>query len=205
MPDIIVSSKNPSSIVTPAAGTVELFRDSTNNNHLSYMDSDRDIVDLEARATSSTSTTATECCSCEIVENYWKQVMCAVNKGLIDATQLQALISLGFNSTNVETDDGEGNTSCSVNSGPRNINVTSLSIDGAGTRNMAPAATLQLTATLLPANASNLGVTWESNDLAVATVNATGLVTSIVPGFVVIKAISISDPSIFDTVEITVA
>lgn len=42
--------------------------------------------------------------------------------------------------------------------------------------------TLQLTANILPVNATNKNVTWSSGNSAVATVNAQGLVTAVAPG-----------------------
>ena len=46
--------------------------------------------------------------------------------------------------------------------------------------------TAQLTATVSPANASNQGVSWTSNNTAVATVSATGLITGVAAGTAVI-------------------
>lgn len=48
--------------------------------------------------------------------------------------------------------------------------------------------TLQLTATVLPTNATNRIVTWKSSDDAVAAVDATGLVTAVAPGVATITA-----------------
>jgi len=42
--------------------------------------------------------------------------------------------------------------------------------------------TTQLTATVLPTNASNQGITWTSSNTSVATVNASGLVTGVAKG-----------------------
>ena len=47
---------------------------------------------------------------------------------------------------------------------------------------VAQGATRTLTATVLPANASNRNVTWQSSDSAVATVDASGVVTGIAEG-----------------------
>ncbi len=46
--------------------------------------------------------------------------------------------------------------------------------------------TLQLTATVLPANATNKSVTWSTSNASVATVSTTGLVTGIDPGTAII-------------------
>jgi len=58
------------------------------------------------------------------------------------------------------------------------ISVTGITIPGAATRNLTAGQTLQLSATVAPTNATNQAVTWNSNNTAVATVNANGLVTT---------------------------
>lgn len=63
------------------------------------------------------------------------------------------------------------------------ISPTSISIN-AGT-------TTQLTATVTPANATNQSVNWSSGNTAVATVNASGLVTAIAAGTAVITATTV--------------
>lgn len=64
--------------------------------------------------------------------------------------------------------------------------------------------TLQCTATIDPANASNPAVTWSSSDNAVATVNATGLVTALHQGDVSIIAKSTENPAISATCQVHV-
>ena len=64
--------------------------------------------------------------------------------------------------------------------------------------------TLQLTATVLPANAANPSLTWTSSDEDVATVSNTGLVTSVAEGTATIKATSVSDNTKFAECEINV-
>ena len=56
--------------------------------------------------------------------------------------------------------------------------------------------TLQLTATILPANTDDMGITWESSNTSVATVNASGLVTIVGEGSAVITATSNSNNSV---------
>lgn len=56
--------------------------------------------------------------------------------------------------------------------------------------------TVQLTATVSPANASDKSLTWESSDTAVATVDVNGKVTAVAVGNAVITATSVSDPEI---------
>lgn len=58
----------------------------------------------------------------------------------------------------------------------QNISVQSVSLDQSGAIGEVD-DTIQLTATVLPANATDKSVTWSSSDEAVATVSETGLVT----------------------------
>jgi len=66
------------------------------------------------------------------------------------------------------------------------ISVTGVSITGAAMRNMTSGQTLQLNAAIVPTNATNQNVTWESSDTAVATVNESGLVSAISTGTTII-------------------
>jgi len=59
--------------------------------------------------------------------------------------------------------------------------VTGVSIPG-GNRSVHVGRTVQLQATVAPHNATNRNVTWASSNTAIATVNASGLVTAVAPG-----------------------
>lgn len=63
--------------------------------------------------------------------------------------------------------------------------------------------TLQLTATVTPANATNTGVSWQSSDNATATVDDNGLVTVLEQGDVVITATADGNSEIQATCSIT--
>ncbi len=66
--------------------------------------------------------------------------------------------------------------------------------------------TTQLTATVAPANASNQAVTWTSNNTAVATVNATGLVTGVAAGTAIITVTTADQgKTAKDTITVTAA
>lgn len=71
------------------------------------------------------------------------------------------------------------------------------------TDSIAVAATAQLGASVAPVGAYQ-GVTWSSEDPAIATVSSTGLVTGVAVGVVEITATSVSDPTKTDISEITV-
>ena len=58
------------------------------------------------------------------------------------------------------------------------IQVIGISIAGATTHTLTVGQTLQLTANVIPANATNQNITWTSSNTTVATVSATGQVTA---------------------------
>ncbi len=72
------------------------------------------------------------------------------------------------------------------------------------TSNLVVGDTQQLTATVLPANATNKNVTWSSNDANVATVSASGLVTAGSVGSATITVITV-DGNFTDTCSVTVS
>ena len=79
------------------------------------------------------------------------------------------------------------------------INVTNISITNK------PASiinSVQLTASILPSNATNKAVTWSSSNTSVATVNSSGLVTVVAAGTITITATSQADSSISDSANI---
>jgi uncharacterized protein YjdB len=82
---------------------------------------------------------------------------------------------------------------------------TSLSIGSPGNvTTLIETTKLQLTATVLPANAANKTVTWSSNAPSVATVSSTGEVTGIAAGNVTIKAISDAVNTVENTIDLIV-
>ncbi|MCL2195341.1 MAG: Ig-like domain-containing protein, partial [Oscillospiraceae bacterium] len=68
------------------------------------------------------------------------------------------------------------------------VRVTGITIAGAATRALNVNQTLQLTATVTPANAANRNVQWQSTNPSVATVNGIGGVTARAPGTATIIA-----------------
>ena len=64
--------------------------------------------------------------------------------------------------------------------------------------------TLQLTATVLPTNATNRTVTWKSSDEAVATVDSTGLVTAVALGSATITATTTDGSNLNASCNVTV-
>jgi formylglycine-generating enzyme required for sulfatase activity len=76
------------------------------------------------------------------------------------------------------------------------LTPTSLNLDAGG-------SVVPLTATVLPANATNKSVTWNSSNTTVATVS-NGVVTSVAPGTATITARSISNTTVTKTCAVTV-
>ena len=87
-------------------------------------------------------------------------------------------------------------------SAPTTIPVTGVSLDQ-NALTLTEGDTVQLTATVEPANATNKGVTWSSNNEAVATVDANGKVTAVSAGTATIT-VTTEDGGFTDTCEVTV-
>lgn len=193
-----IDIKDPADITTPAAGTVELFLDSTNNNRLSYMDSNRTVtvvgIDETAEAPA------------DIQKSYWASVTCAFNKGKITATEFQAIVKLGFNTVASSVTDDAGNTTTTINAGSLAVAVDSVDVtpNSPAVIDLSSSPTVQLAAAVLPANASDDRVIWVSADVTKATVDQDGLVTGVAVGTAVIRAYSVSDQTISDSVTVTV-
>jgi uncharacterized protein YjdB len=79
-------------------------------------------------------------------------------------------------------------------SGPSPVPVTGINLDKTSL-NLAPNGTYTLIVSYTPADTTETGVTWESDNTAVATVNAAGLVTAVAVGDAVITATSTADNS----------
>ncbi|QCX00335.1 DUF5011 domain-containing protein [Aggregatimonas sangjinii] len=69
----------------------------------------------------------------------------------------------------------------------------------------AQGAVRQLIATVLPAEATDMSVTWSSSDDTVATIDANGLLTGLEAGTVTITATSVSDSEVVDTIEVNIS
>jgi LPXTG-motif cell wall-anchored protein len=85
----------------------------------------------------------------------------------------------------VKTDDGNKTDTCTVNVQAATVLVTGVTVSPETLTLTAGGATGTLTATVLPPNATNQGVTWSSGNGAVATV-ANGVVTPIAAGQAII-------------------
>ena len=102
------------------------------------------------------------------------------NSGVVTA------VSAGTAIITVTTQDGNHIARCTITVSPANVPVTSITLPATSSVNIG--GTITLTATVLPANASNQNVTWSSNSTSVATVNNSGVVTGVSEGTAAITA-----------------
>ena len=86
---------------------------------------------------------------------------------------------------------------------PGVVLCTSISLDKTSTV-MNTGETMQLTATVLPADAANKSVTWTSSDNAVATVSSDGLVTAVASGNAIITATTTDGTNLSAACNVTV-
>jgi uncharacterized protein YjdB len=93
----------------------------------------------------------------------------------VNATGLVTGVAPGVTTITVTTQDGGKTAQSSIKVTPT-IGVTSVTLDPAIT--MGLGTSKNLAATVLPADATNKKVSWASSDPTVATINASGLVTS---------------------------
>ena len=84
------------------------------------------------------------------------------------------------------------------------ILVSSVAVTPNNTPSIPIGTSLQFTATVLPANATNKNVTWKSANTAIVTVSATGLVTGVGNGLTTITATSTDGTNKISTVAVGV-
>ena len=96
----------------------------------------------------------------------------------------------------------EGNTVISV----EDVAVTGITVagEGAATTITQPGGTLQMIATVLPANSKDPSVTWSVNDETLATIDADGLLTAVANGDVTVTATANDGSGISGEIVITV-
>ncbi len=120
----------------------------------------------------------------------------------VEANGLVTALSEGTATIIVTTEDGGYTDSCKVT-----VNNTLEAVTGVSLTpkklTMKESESVQLTATVEPDNASNNEVIWRSNNEAVATVDANGLVTALSEGTTIIT-VTTEDGNKTDTCAITV-
>lgn len=105
-----------------------------------------------------------------------------VDDGLVTA------VAPGTATITATTADGSNlSASCTVTIEPNIVLATSIELD-LDNAEMTEGSTTQLTATVLPEDATDKSVAWSTNDETVATVDDSGLVTAVAPGTAIITA-----------------
>lgn len=205
MGEISIASEAAMLASLPAAGTVKLFINTDKNNVLYYIDSSGNI-----RVYSYGDTSLEDCCSCEIAKQWMDRITCALNSGMVTATEFGTFVNTGLTVSATETTDPEtGAKTCTVNVGPQTpavVAVAGLSITVPETLETALGigATSQFVAVITPPTAPQ-GIVWVSSDPSVAIVTSTGLVIGISAGTATIYAYSAANPSYSDSVNVIVS
>ncbi len=120
----------------------------------------------------------------------------------VDQTGLVKALSIGTTRIIASTTDGSGLTAiCFLTVNP--VPVESIILNQTEWKGIA-GDTFQLTATILPENATNKTISWESNNQAVATVDESGLIKAIKAGTATISATAIDESGISATCEVIV-
>ena len=85
------------------------------------------------------------------------------------------------------------------------VPVSGITVTSAGgVSSITTGSTLQLTATVAPADASNKAYTWTSGNASIASVDASGIVTGVSAGTITIRATSVADSSKYGSFSITI-
>jgi uncharacterized protein YjdB len=120
----------------------------------------------------------------------------------VNASGLVTGVATGTATITVTTQDGSRTATSSITVTNTTVPVTGVSVSPTSA-SLNVAATQQLTATVLPSNATNKNVSWSTSNASVATVNATGLVTAVAVGAATIT-VTTQDGSKTATSSITV-
>lgn len=189
-----------SAVPTPPSGEKTLFINTEDSNFLSWKDALGVITRFSEGGDA-------ECCACIISKDYADGILCALKSGMLAPADFQALINLGFTVNVTETDDGAGNTTCTVVMGSNEsavVDPVSLAIIPNVT-GFSHLSSQQYYTQFTPANTTNQGVNWISSDPTKATVNASGLVTGVAAGPIRLYAYSQEDNSIVGIKDITLS
>jgi uncharacterized protein YjdB len=126
------------------------------------------------------------------------------NIATVDTNGVVTAVAQGSTTITATAADGSGEkATCSVTvKEAANVPVTSVSLDKT-TLELTEGETAQLTATVLPDNATNKAVTWSTSNASIATVDANGLVTAVSAGTATIT-VTTEDGSKTATCEVTV-
>ncbi|QEG07775.1 major tail protein [Salmonella phage SE4] len=121
----------------------------------------------------------------------------------VSSAGLVTAIAGGSANITVTTQDGSFTATIGISIDTPVVHPDSVAIDQGDTATVIKGETLQLTATVLPADATNKAVSWSSATPAAATVDSNGLVTAVDFGSSVIT-VTTEDGAKTDTITITV-
>lgn len=121
----------------------------------------------------------------------------------VNGSGLVTAVASGTATITVTTQDGAKTATSAITVTSSNVAVTSVSLSPS-TVSLSVGATQQLTATVLPSNATNKNVSYSSNNTGVATVNASGLVTAVSNGTATIT-VTTADGNKTSTCAVTVS
>lgn len=107
----------------------------------------------------------------------------------VNATGLVTGVTAGTAFITVTTADGGKTASCEVTVTANPVAVTGVTLPAGAS--VQPAKSIQLKPVVAPVLATNKTVTWSSNNTAVATVSATGLVSGVTFGTAIITATTV--------------
>lgn len=124
----------------------------------------------------------------------------ATGVATVNSSGLVTAVANGTANITVTTADGAKTAVCAVTVTTAVASVTVTPT----TANLAPAATQQLTPTVLPSTASNKAVTYSTSAAGVATVSASGLITAVAAGTATIT-VTTTDGAKVATCAVTVA
>ena len=112
-------------------------------------------------------------------------------------------VAAGTANITVTTEDGGHTATCAVTVTNATVAVTGVTLDQS-TLAINTGATATLVATVNPTDATNKNVTWSSDNTAIATVDANGMVTAVAAGVANIT-VTTEDGSFTASSEVTVA
>ena len=160
---------------------------------------DKDRLDLiEGEAAQLTATVLPEDATNKNVT--WKSSTPSI--ATVDQSGNIKAVSEGIATITVTTEDGSKKDTCEVNVAKKVIPVTSVSLNK-NKLEMVEGDDAQLTATVLPENATNKSVTWKSSTESVATVDQNGNIKAISGGYTYVYVITV-DGNKIDSCEVIV-
>lgn len=182
--DIVIGSE--SSIATPPSGSATLFVNTDKNNILYLKYPDGSFVPYNG---------SSDDCSCDMAKAWMDRVTCALQNGIISASQFGSIMDQGVVITTNTVTDSDGNVTNTVSAGSRNVAITAFALSSYAENLSAGSPTAQIVPIFTPTNASNQGVIYVSSDPSKVTVSASGLLTRVSNGVTNVSAIPQSDPS----------